>query len=303
MTCNKLTIILLYLTFIFTGCGSKDRQSDKILVSIPPQAYIVRQLLGENANVQTILNSNANPELFEPGMKTMMSLMNSSVYFSVGTLDFEKKLIYDAESKKAEINIVDTSKDIKLLYGTHDNCEHNHGNETAEQHSHSGSAPDPHIWSTPENMKVMANTMATELIRIYPDKETNIKERLASFLSKMDKFDADLRHAFDISGTKTFMVWHPSLSYLADKYGLTQIPVGIHSKEPSAKQLAEQIARARGGEIKLLFIQKEFDPEQSKVISDDSDIKVVTINPMSEDWDNEMRIIINAFKNSDGQAY
>lgn len=286
-------ILSLLLAVLAAGCGSGKNETGRILVSIPPQKYIVRQLLGEDTEVRTILTSSANPEMFEPGMNTVLSLMNSDVYFTVGTLDFEKKLVGDAQ-RKGKVNVIDTSEGVRLLYGSHDDCGHHHHGDGAEHHHHS-SVPDPHIWSTPANMKTMAGNMASGLIQLYPDKKETIEANLSSFNARMDGYDARLRETLAGSGAKTFMVWHPSLSYLADVYGLEQITVGAGNKEASAGQLAERIKKAHSEKASILFLQKEFDPEQAKVIADGSEVKVVVINPMNEDWNAEMELIINAF--------
>lgn len=284
----NFSLIALLLTI---SCGTENKKSERIVVSIPPQEYIVKQLLGDDADVTAIIDSDANPELFEPSVNTMMSLMNSAVYLSVGTLDFEKKLINDVLRKDSTIRVSDTSEGIVLLYGTHGEDEH--GEECG--HHHHG-APDPHVWATPENMKVMAENMANELSSVFPEKSVLIMKNLADFKLKMDSCSATLKNAISDSGVRAFMVWHPSLSYLAEQYGLNQIVVGSHAKELSARQLAERIGDAEKSEAKILFIQKEFDSRQIQTVVSELPVRMFEINPMSENWESQFGIITDALK-------
>lgn len=287
-----MTVIFSVIAFLIAmGCSTGNNRSEKIIVSIPPQVYIVKHLLGDDADVTAIINSDANPELFEPSVNTMMKLMNSAVYFSVGTLDFEKKLVNDVLEKGSTVKVSDTSEGVALLYGTHGEDEHS---EDCGHHHHD--APDPHIWATPENMKVMAGNIANELNTVFPEKSALIKKNLADFNAKMDSCSMALRNAISESRIRAFMVWHPSLSYLAEQYGLNQIVVGSHAKELSVRQLAERIERAEKSEAKILFIQKEFDSRQIQTVVSELPIRMFEINPMSEDWENQFRIITDALK-------
>lgn len=295
---KKIFFSLWIALFLFAGCKTEEKKYDRIVVSIPPQAYIARHLLGEDAAITTIIGSNTNPETFEPAMNTMFTLMNSDVYFPVGTLEFEKKLIKNASLQKEGINVVDCSADgIKLLYGTHDDCDHSHGGH----HHHSGNMPDPHIWSTPGNMSVISQTMAAELCRLYPKKEEEIKANLEKLQNRFGQLDSGMKNVLSDNNVEAFMIWHPSLSYFADTYNLEQINIGSGSKEASAKKIADRFGKASEKKAKVLFLQKEFDPAQTKPFVGDLNIRTVVINQMSENWEDEFIKMTEAFRQINGE--
>ncbi len=112
------------------------------------------------------------------------------------------------------------------------------------------------------------------------------KERLAALISHLDSLDQSLNDK--VKDTKAFAIWHPSLSYFARDYGLNQIAVGHESKEMPAKRLKEVIDSAKCHNVKILFYQKEYDSRQVESLSNAMGSRLVEIDPMAYDWENEL---------------
>ena len=88
-------------------------------------------------------------------------------------------------------------------------------------------------------------------------------------------------------------MWHPSLSYFARDYGLHQISIEYNGKEASVSHLKEEIDVARASGARVFFYQKEFDTRQITTINEQIGARMVTINPMNYEWEEEMRNIVN----------
>lgn len=84
------------------------------------------------------------------------------------------------------------------------------------------------------------------------------------------------------------MIYHPSLTYFAEEFGLEQLPIEADGKEPSPKQLKELIKTARNENVKVIFVQREFDIKQAETIAKEIGITPVEIAPLSYDWGQEM---------------
>ena len=63
-----------------------------VFVSIPPQAWLVKRLAGDAAEVQTLLAAGANPHTYEPDSRQLRKLSEASLYLTVG-MPFETPLI------------------------------------------------------------------------------------------------------------------------------------------------------------------------------------------------------------------
>jgi zinc transport system substrate-binding protein len=91
---------------------------------------------------------------------------------------------------------------------------------------------------------------------------------------------------------KSFIIYHPALTYLARDYGLTQVAVEKDGKEPSAKHLAQIINQARAEGVKHIFYQSEFPASSVAIICKDTGATAVEINPLSEDIFANIRHIV-----------
>ena len=61
-------------------------------------------------------------------------------------------------------------------------------------------------------------------------------------IGETEKTVSGLLHSLD---NKTFIIYHPALTYLANEYGLTQLCIEMDGKEPSPAQLKELVETAR----------------------------------------------------------
>jgi zinc transport system substrate-binding protein len=74
----------------------------------------------------------------------------------------------------------------------------------------------------------------------------------------LTQLDSLVSERLSVSTTRSFMIFHPGLTYYARDYGLQQIAIESDGKEPSVRQLAEIIALARAEKISKVFYQSEF---------------------------------------------
>ena len=84
------------------------------------------------------------------------------------------------------------------------------------------------------------------------------------------------------------MIYHPALSYFARDYGLLQISIEESGKEPTPAHLKNLIDFCRTNDVDVIFVQPEFDSRNAEIIARETKSRVVPINPLSYDWQEEM---------------
>jgi zinc transport system substrate-binding protein len=104
------------------------------------------------------------------------------------------------------------------------------------------------------------------------------------------------RELTSIEGSRIFMIYHPNLAYLARDYGLKEIAVENEGKEPSPSYLRELTDMARRERIKIILIQKEYDPRNVRALADETGGRVELIDPLSGDWYSSTSEIIRLLK-------
>ena len=297
MKLTHLILISAACASICTGCGYKnshngDPTTDKlsVAVSVEPQRYILNQLLDSSqVAISTLITPGANPETYELTPRKRMDLEHSDIYLSTGVLPFE-----EAITSTLSVPVADSSRGITFVYGSHgESCGHSHG---AGAHHHD-SAPDPHIWTSVENVRIMASNMATAIAHIRPEMQATLQERLNTFNLRLDSIDSSIRRRL-ADADSCFIIWHPSLSYFARDYDLGQIAVGFESKEMPAGRLRQIIDHAAASKASVFFFQQEFDSRQAKGVNDMLGSHLVVINPLSSDWEGQIDIITDALTQS-----
>lgn len=277
---------LLYIGLVLmcvSACTSSGNKDDVLVVSIAPQQWLLEQLAPQGTRIETILTGGADPETFEPTMQQRMDVAGARIYFGTGALPFESRL------SEASDRYVNTSEGMEYIYGTH--IHHHHGAES--NHSDHGDA-DPHIWTSVSGARNMARNMAEALSEAYPDSSLIISQKLQKLIARLDSTDASIRQRLAEAPTRSFAIWHPSLSYYARDYGLEQIAVGLESKEMSVRQVHHVIEEAREEGVRIFFFQREYDSRQAEGINTEIGSRLVTISPLDYDWEAQINLITDA---------
>lgn len=288
---NKILAVLVLALYV-CGCTRKEAAADRplLMVSIEPQKWILEQLVGDDYAIGTMLDRGANPETFDPSMEKRLQADKATAYFSTGAFPFEESL---AKSLPDRTRIVNTSDGIEPIYGTHSHT-HNHTSGHSHGHDcdHHGEATDPHMWTSLKNARIIARNMAEALADLDPAEAATVNRRLATLEQRLDSIDKATADRLE-GASRSFAIWHPSLSYYARDYGLNQIAVGQESKEMPAGQVRQVIDNARNANVKVFFFQKEYDNRQAESINSAIGSRMITIDPLAYDWLGQIELITN----------
>lgn len=255
-------------TLLLFACGAPTTQNtNNITVSIEPLRYITQQIVGADFTIQVLVPQGSSPETFEPTPSQMKQVANSSMYVSIGLLDFETNLGHAIEDNMPDVQQVKLSEGISLIAG---NCSHGdaHDEDAHDDHGHAAhndhtghnhsSGVDPHIWSSPKAVRQMAKTLYNAIYARYPD-STKYKVNYDLFVARIDSLDRQLTTLF-AGHPHHFMIYHPALTYLARDYGLTQISLENEGKEPAVEHVKRMVDTARKSKDQAIVLPKTIQP-------------------------------------------
>jgi zinc transport system substrate-binding protein len=140
----------------------------------------------------------------------------------------------------------------------------------------------------------MAQRLRDRLIELLPSQKDVLMENHAELAESLENLDKYIRTNLAGMKTKKFMVYHPSWGYFADTYGLQQISIESEGKEPGAKALAHLIEEAKQNRIGAIFVQKQFSQRQAKAIARAIGANVVVIDPLSQNYPENLRSVAKA---------
>ena len=279
-----LPILTLFICF---ACGNTAQKSEKaiITVTLEPLRYFTEAIDGENYKIVSMVPKGSSPESYDPTPQQLVNLSKSQAYFRIGHIGFEQAWMKKLEANCPNMKIYDTSKGIDLIRDK----GHWHGN-----HFHEGGV-EPHIWNSTQNALIIADNIYQALCELDSTHQADYKNRLDSLKQSIQQTDAETRKLLE-NADSTFLIYHPALSYFARDYGLKQISIEEGGKEPSPAQLKKLIETCRNKNVHTIFIQQEFDQRNAQLIAHELGIDIVSINPLSYDWTEEMLQTAKALK-------
>lgn len=282
---SRIIFIITVLSgfILFPSCKrekSKENSKTTVTVTIEPLRYLAEKIGGNHIEVKTFVPNGTSPETYEPTPKQLVDLQESALYLSVGGLGFEQTWLQKLAQNAPNTKFVRTDTGISLIDG------HTHHQHSESCHHHGA---DPHIWTTPENMIVMAENVCKALSQIKPELKDTFDTRTDVFKTEMKKIHTELILEFKKPEAQhAFLIYHPTLSYFADTYGLTQIAIEDNGKTPAPAQLQNIIAHCKKEQIQIIFVQQEFDRRNAEIIARETGTQIVLINPLAYDWEKEI---------------
>lgn len=292
--------LYLYLLLIFVcccvGCTNVDHMP-QLTVSIEPQRYLLERIAGDQWNVNVLLDKGADPESFNPSMSAIAGAMNSKAFFRIGNMPFEDQLTDRITEGEKNVKIVDSSNGIEMIVGTH--CCHDHHGHDDSDSQDLDSGVDPHVWSSVRNAMTIADNMLKAMVELDNENADIYRSNHAKLKAELQALDDEISLKLSQSRGRSFLVWHPSLSYFARDYELEQISLGAENKESSVADFREKIDLAKAHNVGVFLIQPEYDQQRSKEVADQASAKVATVNLLSYDWVDEMRNVADAIVESE----
>lgn len=269
---KKWLLILMVPVLFSCRNNTPAGEKDIITVSIEPFRYFVEEIAGGDFLVNTMVLPGANPHIYEPYPDQITRLQRSKAYISNGFLGFEKAWLgrfYEINRTMIRLSLGEKIEPIE--------SEDQHHDDHAE-------GSDPHFWVSPECAMIIAGSVKDLLCTLNPGAVDKYEANYRQLCTRIESVDSLAKSWFSDSGNRTFMIYHPNLAYLARDYNLEEVAVEYEGKEPPPSRMKELIDLARDKNIKTIFVQKEYDSRNARVIAGEIGADVTIIDPLSADW-------------------
>jgi zinc transport system substrate-binding protein len=264
-----LITLLLSTSYIFSNINA--------IVSIAPEMTFVKAIGGDKVDVSLMVQPGNSPHTYEPKPSQMTAIAKAQLYFAIG-VEFEHVWLPKFQSLNTQMKVIDLSQGIEKIEMVHHEEHASHA-----EHEHEGK--DPHIWTSPANVKVIAQNIYKALSTIDTTNTKYYEKNLNSFLAQVNATDTQIQKILSsLKGSRNFMVFHPSWDYFAKAYHLTQIAVEVEGKSPKPRELVHLIKEAKKQKVTAIITQPEFSDSSAKIIANELHIPVVKISPMAPNW-------------------
>lgn len=275
-------LLLWALSMFALPAWGKDHPGPiPVFVSIDPQVYFLERIGGPRVHVEVLIGKGHSPHTYEPSPLQTAKLAQARAFFGIGA-PAEKGLLKKIRKTHRNLLLVNTQKGV--TYRTLDGHDHDHPGEQVHHGTANHRTPDPHIWMSPRLVQIQARNIADALSRLDPVHAGQYAANLRAFEADLTRIDARIARLLAPMKGRKIYVFHPAFGYFTDAYGLVQVPIEMEGKEPSARQLAGLIDRAKQDKVKIVFVQPQFSAKSAEAIAKAIGGTVVPIDPLARDY-------------------
>lgn len=268
----------LLLCLLLVSCSSKKNNQERIInVTIEPERFLAEAIAGDKYTVNTIVPKGSNPEIYEPSPEQLVKLSEGSIYLRIGQIGFEQIWMDRIRQNAPDMRIYDLSEGIIR--------------------PEKGKYVDPHIWTSVKNMRIMAQHLVEILAKEDPENGEYYRKRAAALTAELKKMDVAFGNQLKSVPNRSFLIYHPTLTYFAKDYNLDQIAIEKEDKEPTPFTVKETINECKRKHVRLILLQKEFDIKNTQMIARQLDAQIVQFDPLAYNWPETMRQVVNAISN------
>lgn len=267
---------LVFAAAISVACSGQEEGSDKlgVAVTLVPYADFVQQVGGDKVEVTIMVPIGASPHSYEPTPGQMTALSKAEVYVQVGSgVEFELTWMDNLIAQNEEMLVVDSSAGIGLI--------------TSIDPDEPGM--DPHVWTSPSNVKIIVENICHGLAEVDPDNAVYYEANRDSYLSELDGLDTYIHGKLDGYAVRYFLIYHPSFGYFANEYDLEQFAVEHEGKEPTIQVIQQCIDLAEQYDLNYVFIDPASVPQYAETIADSISGQTAILNPLPESYIESMR--------------
>ena len=277
MTRWPLAWIVILVSATLTACGSSPATAGTVVVTTNILGDVVRNVVGDQATVNVLMQPNADPHSFGVSAKdaTAMSSAGLIVYNGLG---LEEGVTGNVETAAAEgvptLAVGESVDPLPYVDGE------------------SAGNPDPHFWTDPRRIIGAVDAIADAVIRDVDGVDraavTRNAERYREELRSLDTWMVKSFSTIPVERRK-LVTNHHVLGYLAARYGFTVIgavvPSGSTLASPSSSDLDSLAGAIRESGVPAIFVDSSHPDRLARVLADEAGIDVDVVSLYSESLD------------------
>lgn len=238
---------------LLVGCGGGDDADDdgsgrrSVVVTTGILGELVRQVVGDTADVDVVMPDGADPHDFAPSARQAEAIADADVVVAIGG-GYEEAL-ESSLARADELFLVTDHVDV--LDG------------------------DPHVWLDPARMAAAVEALGDELDAV---------ERAAAVADDLRAVDAEVEALLaPIPRDRRVLVTnHRALTYFADRYGFDVVGAVITSPttgaEPSAADLEDLTALIAERGVPAIFTETTTSSDVAAAVADAAGVDVVELH-------------------------
>jgi zinc transport system substrate-binding protein len=232
------------------GCGgaSRDTGRTSVVASFYPLAYAAEQVGGPSVDVRNLTPPGAEPHDLEASPGDVQELSDADLVLLLGG-GFQPQLEDAAGDGDHVVRALDTPG-LDLLETT-----------------------DAHVWLDPRRYALIVERIGEALGR---------PTAAESLVGRLRTLDREYREGLADCDRREIVASHAAFGYLADRYGLDQIPItgGNPEGEPAPRDLERAIDAVRETGATTVFVEPLVSPRVAETVARETGVETAVLNPL-----------------------
>lgn len=269
-------IFILTAAMMVGSVACTPEKADRPLVVVTTNILgdVVENVLGDQADVLTLMQPNADPHSFEISAQQAAMMRQADLIVTNG-LGLEEGLQQHIDSAEAEdVPVLVAGDAIEAL----DYSEANAAGNAA-------GAADPHFWTDPERMLDVVHALQSRVATISGVDTPALEATADAYRRELTQLDDYMSWSFAAipPGKRNLVTNHHVFGYLADRYDFriigAVIPGGTTLASPSASDLRELISAIEKSSVRTIFAESSQPDRLVQVLADgtNADVSVVEL--------------------------
>ncbi len=262
-----------------------ENKIDTIITSFYPMYIAALNLTDgiEGIKVENLMNQQVGcPHDYELTTSDMKKLEEADMLIINGG-DMES-YVEEVAGRYKNLILVDSSENISLLEGeehSHEDSAHEEGDNHDHEEEHDHGAANGHIWMDPTRYMLQLENITRQLIANDSVHKEQYEENLKLYKQRIMKAWSQYEE-LGTSKQSQVIIFHNAMEYLMESLGVEVVySVDIDGETSlSAGEIAEVIEEIRAHDIKVLFIEAQFDSNIANRISEETGAKVYVLDTM-----------------------
>jgi len=262
-----MTRRVILIPFLLITLLSGTVFSLRIVATINPYYLIVKEIVGQNAQVDLLIGPGQNPHIFSPKISDIRRLDGADLVIANG-LDLEiflERYLDDLASRGKTVVYIGNLLPKELI------MEKEEQNEEQEHDHH----VNPHIWLDPVILTDYVIPFLVEaLSEIAPEKSGYFSANAAQLIDDLQEFDEEANSYLEKFRGSVVIVAHPSFTYFFRRYGLRLEPVleGI-GDEPTIGEIKKLVDFVRGEEVVGIFAEYQHSKRAIDILTAETSVR------------------------------
>lgn len=270
----RAAVVLLLLALTASGCTPQETGRPVIVVTTNILGDVVRNVVGGQAEVVTLMQPNADPHSFEISAQQAATMRSAELIVTNG-LGLEEGLQQHVDGAQADNVPIFVAGD---AIQAQDYSEDNGG----------GSAADPHFWTDPQLMVDVVDALQDRVAGIDGMDPAALTTTADAYRSELAGLDAYMSSAFAAipEERRNLVTNHHVFGYLASRFDFriigAVIPGGSTLASPSASDLRDLVSAIEEAKVATIFAEASQPDRLVQALADGANLDVTVVELFTE---------------------